>query len=174
MDDETAFLDTIRDLFTTWSKNSWIITTASSADQALEILKTGQFDLIVVDVNMPVLERHSVPPHPRSLFSRSEKSGHHRSCERRKTRRLPRQRRRTFHRKTAFGGGFGYHFRHARGTGHLEATGGISRHAAPGWLAGRHPDGMPGTQFFHPRKSDGAPDAFTLKTAGLFTQLPAR
>lgn len=56
MDDETAFLDTIRDLFTSWSKNSWIITTASSADQALEILKTGQFDLIVVDVNMPVLD----------------------------------------------------------------------------------------------------------------------
>jgi CheY-like chemotaxis protein len=56
VDDETAFLDTIRELFMTWSKNSWIITTASSADQALEILKSSQFDLIVVDVNMPVLD----------------------------------------------------------------------------------------------------------------------
>ena len=56
VDDDSVFLDTLRDLFKTWSKNTWRITTASSADQALEILKTGQFDLIVVDVNMPVLD----------------------------------------------------------------------------------------------------------------------
>ncbi len=56
MDDETSFLDTVRALFTAWSKNGWRIESATSADQALEILKTRKFDLIVVDVNMPVLD----------------------------------------------------------------------------------------------------------------------
>jgi CheY-like chemotaxis protein len=56
VDDETAFLETVGTLFTDWSKNSWSIESASSADQALEILKTRHFDLVVVDVNMPVLD----------------------------------------------------------------------------------------------------------------------
>ena len=56
MDDEINFLETLRALFTSWSKNSWQIECASSADQALEILKTRPFELIVVDVNMPVLD----------------------------------------------------------------------------------------------------------------------
>jgi len=56
VDDETTFLETVRALFTAWSKNNWNIVSANSADQALEILKTHQFDLIVVDVNMPVLD----------------------------------------------------------------------------------------------------------------------
>jgi len=56
VDDETGFLDTIRSLFTTWSKGNWRIEGASSADQALEILKTRTFDLVVVDVNMPVID----------------------------------------------------------------------------------------------------------------------
>ncbi|HEY1490628.1 MAG TPA: response regulator [Verrucomicrobiae bacterium] len=56
VDDEAKFLETIRALFTGWSKNRWQIECASSADQALEILKTRRFDLIVVDVNMPVLD----------------------------------------------------------------------------------------------------------------------
>jgi CheY-like chemotaxis protein len=56
VDDETAFLETVRALFTAWSNNGWRIESANSADQALEILKTRKFDLIVVDVNMPVLD----------------------------------------------------------------------------------------------------------------------
>ncbi len=56
MDDETQFLESIRPLFTGWSKDTWRIDCAASADQALEILKAGPFDLIVVDVNMPVLD----------------------------------------------------------------------------------------------------------------------
>jgi CheY-like chemotaxis protein len=56
VDDEKNFLDSIRALFTAWSKNTWRIEVAVSADQALEILKTRPFDLIVVDVNMPVLD----------------------------------------------------------------------------------------------------------------------
>ncbi len=56
VDDEKSFLDMVRALFMAWSKNSWQIESATSADQALEILKTRKFDLIVVDVNMPVLD----------------------------------------------------------------------------------------------------------------------
>jgi len=56
VDDEKYFLETIRPLFTDWSKNTWRIEVATSADQALEILKTQPFDLVVVDVNMPVLD----------------------------------------------------------------------------------------------------------------------
>lgn len=56
MDDETNFLETIRALFTAWSNNTWQLECATSADQALEILKTRSFDLVVVDVNMPVLD----------------------------------------------------------------------------------------------------------------------
>ncbi len=56
VDDEKQFLDTIRPVFAEWSKNSWRIEIATSADQALEILKNHPFDLIVVDVNMPVVD----------------------------------------------------------------------------------------------------------------------
>jgi CheY-like chemotaxis protein len=56
VDDEMQFLETLRALFAAWSKNSWQIECAASADQALEILKTRAFDLIVVDVNLPVLD----------------------------------------------------------------------------------------------------------------------
>lgn len=56
MDDETSFLDTTRALFTAWSKSEWLIESATSADQALEILKTRQFDLVVVDLNMPMVD----------------------------------------------------------------------------------------------------------------------
>jgi CheY-like chemotaxis protein len=56
VDDEINFLETIRALFTSWSKDTWHIECATSADQALEILKTRSFDLIVVDVNLPVLD----------------------------------------------------------------------------------------------------------------------
>ena len=56
VDDEINFLETIRALFMAWSKNTWQVECATSSDQALEILKTRSFDLIVVDVNMPVLD----------------------------------------------------------------------------------------------------------------------
>ena len=56
VDDEINFLETIRALFMAWSKNTWQVEFATTSDQALEILKTRSFDLIVVDVNMPVLD----------------------------------------------------------------------------------------------------------------------
>jgi CheY-like chemotaxis protein len=56
VDDEKYFLEMIRPLFADWSHNAWNIEVALSADQALAILKTRTFDLVVVDVNMPVLD----------------------------------------------------------------------------------------------------------------------
>ncbi|MEI9865927.1 MAG: response regulator [Limisphaerales bacterium] len=56
VDDDTSFLDTTRALFSAWSKNAWRIESAGSADQALEILKVRKFDLIVVDLNMPMVD----------------------------------------------------------------------------------------------------------------------
>lgn len=56
VDDEHAFLDTVSQLFADWSKQTWIVSIAASADQALEILKDQPVDLAVVDINMPVLD----------------------------------------------------------------------------------------------------------------------
>lgn len=56
VDDDRAFLQVIRDLFVSWSEDAWQVYCAESADEALGILKTRKIDLIVVDVNMPVLD----------------------------------------------------------------------------------------------------------------------
>jgi CheY-like chemotaxis protein len=56
VDDDRVFLEMIGELFGTWSKKTWQIHCAKSADQALEILKSRKIDLIVADVNMPVLD----------------------------------------------------------------------------------------------------------------------
>ena len=56
VDDEAIFLEAIRELLITHSKSAWQIDCANSADQALELLKNRKFNLIVVDVDMPVLD----------------------------------------------------------------------------------------------------------------------
>jgi CheY-like chemotaxis protein len=56
VDDERVFLEMVSDLFGLWSKKTWQIHCAPSADQALEILKANKIDLVIVDVNMPVLD----------------------------------------------------------------------------------------------------------------------
>ena len=56
MDDDSVFLGTISDLFAAWSQDKWHIRQATSADQALDILKQEKIDVIVVDANMPVLD----------------------------------------------------------------------------------------------------------------------
>jgi CheY-like chemotaxis protein len=56
VDDDADFLLTLRDLYEMMSEHSWQIFTATSANQALEILNAERIDLVVVDVNMPVID----------------------------------------------------------------------------------------------------------------------
>ena len=56
VDDERAFLETISQLLAESSKQTWKVHVAASADQALELLKVTMVDLVVVDINMPVLD----------------------------------------------------------------------------------------------------------------------
>jgi CheY-like chemotaxis protein len=56
VDDNGDFLAMIRDFFVALGENTWQIHCASSADQALEMLKTLKIDLVVSDVNMPMLD----------------------------------------------------------------------------------------------------------------------
>jgi CheY-like chemotaxis protein len=56
VDDDAVFLGTIADLFAAWSNDKWHIRQATSADQALDLLRKEKMDVIVVDANMPVLD----------------------------------------------------------------------------------------------------------------------
>ena len=56
VDDDSDFLLTLRDLYEMMSERSWQIHSATSANQALEILDSQKIDLVVVDVNMPVID----------------------------------------------------------------------------------------------------------------------
>jgi CheY-like chemotaxis protein len=56
VDDDSDFLVTLRDLYGMMSEHTWQIHTATSANQALEVLDSQRVDLVVVDVNMPVID----------------------------------------------------------------------------------------------------------------------
>ena len=56
VDDDPEFLVTLRDLYEMTGDHSWQIHSATSANQALEILDSQRIDLVVVDVNMPVID----------------------------------------------------------------------------------------------------------------------
>ncbi|HEY1660880.1 MAG TPA: response regulator [Verrucomicrobiae bacterium] len=56
LDDDPDFLLSIQDLYATMSGRSWNILTAITPDRALEILDTERIDLVVVDVNMPIID----------------------------------------------------------------------------------------------------------------------
>ena len=56
VDDDGEFLEAVRDLFGALSETTWQIHTATTADAALEILKSDKISLVAVDVNMPVLD----------------------------------------------------------------------------------------------------------------------
>ena len=56
VDDDSDFLATLRDLYEMMSEHSWQIFTATSANKALEALDAERIDLVVVDVNMPVID----------------------------------------------------------------------------------------------------------------------
>lgn len=56
VDDDSDFLTMIRDFFAALDENTWQIHCASSADQALQMLKTRKVDLVISDINMPMLD----------------------------------------------------------------------------------------------------------------------
>lgn len=56
LDDDREFLEALRDMFGALSGGGWQIQTAHAPDAAAEILKAGKIELLVVDVNMPVLD----------------------------------------------------------------------------------------------------------------------
>jgi CheY-like chemotaxis protein len=56
VDDDSEFLEAVRDLFGALSGGAWQIHSANSADAAVEILKSEKIELLVCDVNMPVLD----------------------------------------------------------------------------------------------------------------------
>jgi CheY-like chemotaxis protein len=56
VDDDGDFLAMIRDFFAALGETAWQIHCATSADQALEFLKRHKVDLVVSDINMPMLD----------------------------------------------------------------------------------------------------------------------
>lgn len=53
VDDDTAFLELIAEVFTELGRGAWRIATAPGATPALERLRAEPFDLVVLDVQMP-------------------------------------------------------------------------------------------------------------------------
>jgi CheY-like chemotaxis protein len=56
VDDSMAFLETVSEMFDAIGNKAWEIHKAAAADQALTILHQHQFDLAVLDINMPMLD----------------------------------------------------------------------------------------------------------------------
>lgn len=56
LDDDQAYLETIRELFALWSRQGWDIHLATHTGKALAILQDHPIDLIVVDIHMPVVD----------------------------------------------------------------------------------------------------------------------
>jgi len=56
VDDSHEFLSDIKDIFTEMSRGSWNIFTAENHAQALAVLQKQRIDVVVVDVDMPVMD----------------------------------------------------------------------------------------------------------------------
>jgi CheY-like chemotaxis protein len=56
VDDEPDFLQVLQESFASLSAGNWMIHCAGSADAALETLKQQKMDLVVLDVNMPLID----------------------------------------------------------------------------------------------------------------------
>ena len=56
VDDEAAFLEAIRELFTEMSRGSWEIFTATTHAQALAELQRQRMDVVVLDLGMPTMD----------------------------------------------------------------------------------------------------------------------
>ena len=56
VDDEVAFLETVRELMSVLSEGRWEILTASSASQAFSLLQAHPVDLAIIDMQMGVMD----------------------------------------------------------------------------------------------------------------------
>jgi CheY-like chemotaxis protein len=56
VDDEPDFLLSVKDAFAPLSAGRWVMHCANTTDAALELLKRQKMDLVVVDINMPLLD----------------------------------------------------------------------------------------------------------------------
>ena len=56
VDDEASFLDMISTAFGAWSKGEWQVLTADNAGRALSLLQEQKIDLVVIDLNMPIVD----------------------------------------------------------------------------------------------------------------------
>lgn len=56
VDDDTQFLQTVERVMKLWSHDKWTVQTATSASAALALLQQQQPNLVVIDVNMPVVD----------------------------------------------------------------------------------------------------------------------
>jgi CheY-like chemotaxis protein len=56
LDDDSAFLAAVREIFSEMARGSWEIYTAENHARALEILRKTPIDVVVVDLEMPVID----------------------------------------------------------------------------------------------------------------------
>ncbi|HWB98079.1 MAG TPA: response regulator, partial [Bryobacteraceae bacterium] len=56
VDDDTGFLNGIRQVFSELSQGSWNIFTAENHAQALAVLQKNKLDVVVLDLDMPVMD----------------------------------------------------------------------------------------------------------------------
>src|SRR5437868_7144405 len=56
VDDDTGFLADLKQLFSEMSRGTWDIFTAENHSQALGLLRTQQVDVVVLDLDMPVMD----------------------------------------------------------------------------------------------------------------------
>lgn len=56
VDDQEEFLTMVKNLFELWSKGQWEVFLANNTGKALAIIKEQPIDLVVIDLNMPVVD----------------------------------------------------------------------------------------------------------------------
>jgi CheY-like chemotaxis protein len=133
VDDSREFIETFGELCCVLSNQTWKAHSAMSADQALAILEQHPVDLVVLDINMPMVDGMQLlgiiqRRHPGVLPGTGSGSVHGK----------------TGFRRWQQGG-----FQHVEQRGFLGTPPGIQRHLAPGRLAGSRPDGMYRTSLRH-------------------------
>jgi CheY-like chemotaxis protein len=56
LDDDAQFLESVGQLFALWSKSTWHVHLANSSAKALQTLSERKMDLVVLDIQMPVMD----------------------------------------------------------------------------------------------------------------------